>query len=352
MTLRLFEGYPQLARHLRAVALAELPTPVEARTLRLGNRDVSIAIKHDDVSGRPYGGNKVRKLEYLLRRAQDRGATRVATFGTVASNHALATAVYARELGLGCLCFLSHQRKTAKAADVLDTLLSLGAVIIRFGGRRAERIATLREHLPGQKTWVIPPGGSNWLGAAGFVNAGLELAAQCRAGELQVPDRVYVANGTMGTAAGLALGLALTGLPTEVHAVRVTHDFVASPAGMQRLLRKTTAMLRRLDDSLPENLADRVRLQFRDGYFAGGYAHTDAATEAAIDCARSQLGLELEATYTGKAMAALLADARQPELEGQSLLFWNTYNSRKFPAGGGRPAYASGLPAEFRRYFD
>lgn len=347
----LCQAYPRLAGSLRRLPLAELPTPLEARELRLANRAVAVCIKHDDVSGRLYGGNKVRKLEYLLQRARERNATRVATFGTVASNHALATAIYAKSLGLDCLCFLSHQSKTASAAVALNEHLHLGTGIVRIGTDRSERLATLRRHLPGQKTWVIPAGGSCWLGAVGFVNAGLELAAQCAAGETPLPDRLYVANGTMGTAAGLAVGLALAGLRTEVHAVRVTHDFVANAAGMDRLINKTAAMLRRIDPSVPADSAQRARLRFRNGFFAGGYARSDAATETAIHLAREQLGLDLEATYTGKAMAALIADAGRGELDGKSVLFWNTYNSRVLPAGAGIPADTTALPAEFLRYF-
>lgn len=347
----LCQAYPRLAGVLRRLPLAALPTPLQTRSLRLGDRDVAVSIKRDDVSGRLYGGNKVRKLEYLLQRARERDATRVATFGTVASNHALATAIYADALGLDCLCFLSHQAKTASAAVALNLHLQLGTHVVQLGGNRAERVATLRQHLPGQRTWVVPAGGSCWLGAVGFVNAALELAAQCAAGEAPVPDRLYVANGTMGTAAGLAVGLALAGLSTEVHAVRVTHDFVANPATMSRLIGKTAAMLQRIDPSLPADLARSTRLRFRDGFFAGGYARSDTATETAIDLAQEQLGLDLEATYTGKAMAALVADARQGELAGKSSLFWNTYNSQALPAQTGIPAATAALPAEFLRYF-
>ena len=344
-------AYPRLARALRRVPLADLPTPVAPAVLQVGGTTVAIAIKRDDVSAGLYGGNKVRKLEYLLQRALERRATRVATFGTVASNHALATAIHARALGLDCLCFLSHQAPTASAPAVLNSHLRLGTEIVHIRGQRAARIATLRRHLPGEKTWVIPAGGSSWLGATGFVAAAFELAAQCAAGETAIPDRVYVANGTMGTAAGLAVGLALAGLSTEVHAVRVTHDFVANRAAMQRLVQKTVTMLNRLDPEVPADTAARTRLCFRDEFFAGGYAHTDTATDAAVATARDQLGLLLETTYTGKAMAALLADASRADAADLRLLFWNTYSSRPPPAPAGLPEESSGLPAEFLRYF-
>ncbi len=195
-------------------------------------------------------------------------------------------------------------------------------------------------------------GGSCWLGAIGFVNAGLELADQLDTSDISVPDRLYVANGTMGTAAGLALGIALAGLQTEIHAVRVTHEFIASPAAMQKLINKTALMMCSLDPSIPNDLAARTRVRFRDGFFAGGYAHSDETTDTAIDLARNQFGFTLDTTYSGKAMAALLHDATQPELADRSLLFWNTYNSRRLPVTGKRPDDVSALPEEFLRYFD
>jgi D-cysteine desulfhydrase len=335
------------------MALADLPTPLEYASLRIaGNRHPRIAIKRDDLSGLAYGGNKVRKLEYLLRRARDRGATRVATFGAVASNHALATTLYAARNGFRCVCFLGHQAKTPQASLALALHLQYGTEVVRFGGPRGQRVATLRHHLGQRDTWVIPAGGSCWLGALGFVNAGLELAAQLAASGATAPDRLYVANGTMATAAGLALGLALAGLDTAVHAIRVTENRFANREGMWRLVRKTAAMMRSLDGTVPADLADGTRLEFRDEFFGGGYAVSTPAADAALAVAREQLGLALETTYTGKALAALLEDARDPRIADRNLLFWNTYNSRPLPSVDLAATDLTRLPAEFLRYFD
>lgn len=345
-------AYPALARRLSKTRLADLPTPVAECRLRIGRRQKTIAIKYDNLTAELYGGNKVRKLEYILHRARDRHATRIATFGTVASNHALATALFAAQLNFSCTCFLSHQTKTAKAPQVLNMHLRNGTDIVRFGGPRAARIRTMRRHLRHKDTWVVPMGGSSWLGAVGFVNAGLELATQISTGCITPPDRLYVANGTMATAAGLALGLALAGLPTEVQAVRVTHESISNPAAMHRLLHKTAALMRRFDRSIPDDLADRTRLRIRHDFLGGGYARSNARTDRAISIARDELGLTLEATYTGKAMAAMLHDLQQAEFAQSSVLFWNTYNSRPLPVTADRPDDTSPLPKEFLRYFD
>lgn len=345
-------AYPQLAERLPKLDLADLPTPLEAGTLVTNPGQQQILIKRDDLTGKLYGGNKVRKLEYLLCRAQRRNAQRVATFGSVSSNHALATALYTKSLGLECTCFLLHQPRTANVPRVLNMHLQTGTELVPYGGTRAKRIRTLREHLWHRHASVIPVGGSSWLGTVGFVNAGLELADQLASGDIDVPDRLYVANGTMGTAVGIALGLALAGLRTNVHAVQVTEDFVSNPEALRRLLTKTATLLCRYDNSIPADLAARARCTFRSDFLGAGYAKTNAATERAVEIARDELGLTLESTYTGKAMAAMLHDLDQKQRAGQLVLFWNTYNSRPLEAGCECPDSPSCLPAEFLRYFD
>lgn len=345
-------AYPQLAQYLPKIELANLPTPVVERQLQAGSRAHNVTVKCDDLSSDLYGGNKIRKLEYLLQRATAKNAQRIATFGTVASNHAIATAVHAKSLGFECTCLLSNQTCTPSVPRALNLHMQNGTEVIRYGGARSSRIRILREHLWNRGVFLIPPGGSNWLGAVGFVNAGLELAAQVARGEVPMPDRLYVANGTMATAVGIALGLALAAFPTEVQAIRVTENFVSNPAAMRRMLVKTATVLNSLDDSVPVDLADRARYCFRDEYLGDGYAKTNATTDHAIDVARDELGLTLDATYTGKAMAALLDDMQKPECAGQSLMFWNTYNSQPLPVGSERPDDVSRLPPEFLRYYD
>jgi D-cysteine desulfhydrase len=181
-----------------------------------------------------------------------------------------------------------------------------------------------------------------------LVQAGRELAAQVAAGRMPAPARLYVATGTMGSAAGLALGLALSGLPTEVQAVRVSHTWLCNEASLRRTMAKVTAMLRRVAPSIPADLPERANIRLRHGFFAGGYAHTDEATEAAIVFAATQLGLVLESTYTGKAMAALLHDLGASEA---CCLFWNTCNSARLPRDANRVQASTDLPSEFSRYF-
>lgn len=343
--------YPALDRRLQKADLATLPTPARSTLLRHADHAREIAIKYDNLTSELYGGNKVRKLEYLLRPVTRKRISRFATFGTVGSNHALATALYSRELGFECTCFLAHQRKTGSVSQVLNMHLKNGTEIVRYGGAYARRIRAIRDSLWHRQAWVVPAGGSSWVGTVGFVNAGLEIAAQVERGEIPAPDRLYVATGTMGTAAGLALGLALAGLGTEVHAIRVSHTDLCNEESLTRLMRKTASMMRRLDGSIPESLAERVNVRLRHSFFAGGYAHSDADTEYAIRLAREQLGLRLEPTYTGKSMAALLNDIQDGSAAGEELLFWNTYNSTPLPVTPDLLQDHDALPQEFLSYF-
>lgn len=344
-------AYPLLADRLKKMAIADLPTPVSTCRFETAGGPRVISIKHDDVSSAAYGGNKIRKLEYIFQRARERNARRVATFGAVGSNHALATAIMATHCGFECTCFLVPQKRTPNIPLTLNMHRRIGTELIPLG-RSVDRLATYRRYLQGRQCWVIPMGGSSWLGAVGFVNAGLELAHQVRSGTVALPHRIYIANGTMGSSVGLALGIALAELPTVLHAVRVVDDRFANPAGFRRLLQKTAMLLHRLDPSIPADLADRIRLCWRDDFLAGGYAIADEVTRNAVTVAREALGLRIETTYTGKAMAALLHDLAMPDYADEHYLFWNTYNSRVLPANRERPASADNIPQEFMRYFD
>lgn len=346
----LSRAYPDLGERLRFLPLADLPTPIDAGALRLANREVPIAIKHDDVTAKNYGGNKVRKLEYLLQEAREHSADRVATFGTVASHHALATAIFAAQTGFACTCFLSHQSKYPGVGDALRVHQAIGTDIVRFGGRDTDVEKAKREHLAGSRSFIVPMGGSSPRGTLGYVNAGLELAAQIESGGTEAPDRIYIALGTVGSASGLALGLALAASDVEVHAVAVSADEYSGDHLVQRMLADTTALMHSADSSVPADLAERTRLVRREGYLGPGYGKMDETTERAIIIAQEQLGMRLERTYTGKTMAALLSDL-ESGYDGR-VLFWNTYNSRPLNIDRNAAPDFTRVPEEFARYFD
>lgn len=341
----LHEAFPVLARKLPFVSLAQLPTPVVRAEGPLG----AVVIKCDGQTHPVYGGNKVRKLEYLLGQALSHGCPQVATFGAAGSNHATATAVHAHALGLGCISFLSRQRPTPWIADNLRRQLEVGARIVFVGGDRDSREQQARDEVRRAtgRTWRVPMGGSSCAGTIGYVNAAFELVEQISAGELAKPESIYVPLGTMGTAVGLAIGLLATGLEVPIKAVRVVHPTIGGEVIARRLFTHTVRLLHTLDPSFPSLRYEQADLRIDNEQFGGGYAQATDAAKHAREYAKAHWGLTLETTYSGKTVAALLADAsrglRQP-------LYWATYADTA-PAPRARPVEDLDLPAELLQYF-
>jgi 1-aminocyclopropane-1-carboxylate deaminase/D-cysteine desulfhydrase-like pyridoxal-dependent ACC family enzyme len=324
-----FAGTKSLAH----VTLGCFPTPVEsvpelARLLGLQ----FFFVKRDDISGCAYGGNKVRKLEFLLGQALAERRRAVITFGAVGSNHVRATAVYGGQLGLQVHAVLAPQPSTPyleanlladrKAGAHLHFVDSMSQALRRGTELRDE--ITLRD---GVEPFVIPFGGTNARGTIGFVNAAIELHGQIETGALPEPDFVYLPYGSTGTASGLAIGLAAVGLRTCVVGVRVVPAEATNPARTRRVMEEAVSLLRELDSGFPLVKPESVALEVRDGFLGDGYAAATAESLAAVALAEAN-HIHIETTYTGKALAALVADARAGKLVGQTALFWNTYNSR------------------------
>lgn len=354
--LALFERFPRLAPLLPTVELGDWPTPVQAAdATALPGRCAGLWIKRDDRCATPYGGNKVRKLEFLLADALGKGHDAVFTFGVAGSNHALATGIYATRLGLQAHLLLTPQSNSSFVGRNLRMGRWAGARQVHCATEaeavRQARILELRGKPDRPAPCRIPGGGSSPLGAIGFVNAGLELAGQVRRGELPAPDDLYVALGTQGTAAGLALGLALGGLRPRLVLVRVVRADIASPGRFAALYHGAARLLHARDPRVPRLPLDHGRIEVRHDFFGPGYARFTEEGMAALALAREALGIGLEGTYTGKAFAALLADLRAGRLEGRNVLFWNTYNGQPFPAEALALDYRT-LPPPFHRYFE
>jgi len=197
-----------------------------------------------------------------------------------------------------------------------------------------------------ERLYAIAAGGSSPLGNLGYLNAALELEQQVRAGVLPAPHRLYLAMGTMGCAVGLALGLALTELPTHLIAVRVSNVPTSTPARFQALFDSTVAWLRQRDPAFPQLALDPSRVSLEGRFLGRGYAQPTRAGRDAVRLAREHAGLTLELTYTAKALAAVAAVA--PSIREERVLFWNTH-SRVEPATG--DTGPRDLPREFRPYF-
>ncbi|MEL6868180.1 MAG: pyridoxal-phosphate dependent enzyme [Pseudomonadota bacterium] len=325
------ERYPLLAQRLSHLPLADLPTPLQP----LGSNE-QLWVKRDDLTHGLYGGNKVRKLEYLLADARRRGKRDVVTFGGVGSNHALATALHAASNDLECTAMLMPQRMTDFVEGTLRRHQANGTKITRYYHERSKRVASLRHLRDSGELAVVPMGGTSPLGSIGYVNAAFELAHQWPANQ-PPPTRIYVAAGTMGTAAGLAVGVRLLGWPTQIVATRVIDYDECNEAAIARLCEKIWRRLKRAAPSLPDISDPAAQVAIRHYYLGDGYAHPTPAALNAVREAGERWQLQLESTYTGKAMACMLDELPQRAAQ-EDWVFWQTYSGT--PTVGGHKALA------------
>jgi 1-aminocyclopropane-1-carboxylate deaminase/D-cysteine desulfhydrase-like pyridoxal-dependent ACC family enzyme len=271
-----------------------------------------LLVKRDDVIPFGFGGNKVRKLEYVLAEALDAGADTLVTLGGVQSNHARATAAAAATLGLRCVLIINgapQEQPTANA--LLDRLLGAEIEYIPSRHERREASERVMERLraEGATPFLIPLGASTSTGAIGFVNAIGELV-----GQGVTPDVIVHAGSSGGTHAGLVAGVALMRLDTRVIAVSAD-----DPAG--QIAASVRSIIRGIDD-----LGDfDAEFEIDDSQVGDGYGiPTDASREAQTTAARRE-GIFVDHTYTAKAMAALIAYVRAERFSSdETVLFWHT----------------------------
>ncbi|VGO12723.1 D-cysteine desulfhydrase [Pontiella desulfatans] len=355
--------------------VSALPTPV-VRLSNLGHD--RLFMKCDNLSGETYGGNKIRKLDFLLGQALAEERRSVITYGAAGSNHALATAVCCRQRGLKAISILAPQETNGHVRKNLLMQQAVGAELILCPGfsdfPETTRQAVERcKQTDGLEPYIIPAGGTNATGALGFVNAALEMAGQIQ------PDVIYIPMGTGGTHAGLLVGLKLAGLNTRVEAVRVVEPEFRDRTHIQQLCDELCAKLEkglqdqcglleteerkgREADEFPllRELCDlgvekNPRIEdsniiIRDAFFGEGYGMSTPEAEEAVRLFKEQENVYLETTYTGKATAALLHDLRTGALDGQTVLYWNTLNSRDF-SDEVAPIDFHTLPPDFHSYF-
>jgi D-cysteine desulfhydrase len=305
------------------------PTPIEElprlrATLGGGPR---LLVKRDDYTGPGLGGNKVRKLEYVLAQAVADGAEVAITIGGENSNHARITAVLCARLGLRCILVLNTVSPNAEAAGLkpaslyLDELL--GAEIHRVGSReeRAPRMAAIAGSLrrEGKRVVEIPLGASIPLGALGYVRAAQEAAMQLQAMGARV-DYIFHSSSSGGTQAGLEAGCQLFGLD-EVQIIGVSPDDPAAviSAEVARIIGGIGEML-----GLPAG-ALRDEVTILDQHIGPGYGLETPESEEAIRMLARAEGIFLDPVYTAKAMAALIDWVRRGQFtERETILFWHT----------------------------
>ncbi|MGB9722827.1 MAG: 1-aminocyclopropane-1-carboxylate deaminase/D-cysteine desulfhydrase [Chloroflexia bacterium] len=304
------------------VPLVPEPTPLHPLPRLSAEVGLQVWCKRDDLTRLALGGNKLRKLEFLLREALDQGADTVITIGAAQSNHARLTAAAAAVLGLRTILVLDGPIVGRGQGNLLlDDLL--GAEVRLYAWERREEGAALLEQVAeevrqaGRRPYVIPLGGSNALGTLGYALAARELARQAEIKGLS-PRAVVCATSSCGTQAGLVLGRALYRLPWEVVGISVGEPATDLARTVARLASEAAERL-----GIPPIPEDEVIVL--DGYAGPGYGRMDPATAETIRRVASLEGILLDPVYTGKAMAGLLDLARRGRWEkGETVVFLHT----------------------------
>jgi L-cysteate sulfo-lyase len=316
-----------LPHHLPRVPLAFLPTPLEElHNLRqfLGTDCPRLLIKRDDQTGLATGGNKVRKLEFAIGDALAQGADTVITTGAAQSNHCRQTAAAAAKLGLKCILLLrGNEPQNINGNLLLDKLLGAD---IRWSGKdqhapgemeaMLEAIA-LKAQERGHKTYIIPLGASNEIGAAGYIAAIEEAYTQLQQAHITV-DRIIFLSGSGGTHAGMLLGAKLLNWSVKMEGI-LNSGFDTLPEIIHNLLQKTIDHYGFTVTITPDDivlLAD-----------AGTHAYgviTDIEREAIRALAQSE-GIIVDPVYTGRALAGLINRVRNKQYRpDETILFWHT----------------------------
>jgi len=319
-----------LARFPR-LHFAHLPTPLEPlENLSCELGGPNIWIKRDDCTGLAGGGNKTRKLEFLMADAKERGADTIITQGATQSNHARQTAAAAAKLGMACHVLLEDRTGSTDADYVyngnvlLDQLF--GAPLSKYpagtdmNAAMEDLAVQLRDER--RKPYIIPGGGSNPVGALGYVNAALELLCQANDRSLRI-DHVVHATGSAGTQAGLVTGLSGSNSLVPVLGIGVRAPRETQEGNVFALVEETAEHL-----GIP-GAVRRERVVANCDYVGPGYGlPTEGMVEAVTLLARSE-SILLDPVYSGKGMAGLVDLVRKGHFKrGENIVFLHTGGSQ------------------------
>ena len=305
------------------IQIAHLPTPIEPLP-RLSSllQGPSLLTKRDDQTGLAFGGNKTRKLEYLLHEAQAAGAKTLITAGAVQSNHCRQTVAAAARFGLDCILVLFGDPPDPPDGNHLLHYL-LGAEI-HFTKREnvQQKLEQVFEHThaAGGQPYLIPYGGSNPTGALGYVNAMLELAQQ----DVVKPDWIVFPSSSGGTQAGMLVGSLMSGYGGKILGISVDEPEDHLKAQVADLATQTAQVMNLNETFLPQDILINA------DYIGDGYAVMGSPEIEAIRLFAAYEALMLDPVYTGRAAAGLIDLIRKGFFKpDETVLFWHT---------GGTPA--------------
>ncbi|TIS80582.1 MAG: D-cysteine desulfhydrase [Mesorhizobium sp.] len=307
--------------------IVHLPTPLEPLDrLSAALKGPRIWIKRDDCTGLATGGNKARKLEFLMADAIQRGADTIITSGATQSNHARQTAAFAAKLGLKCKLVLEECVKPSDISfrtngnALLDRLVGAETLFVTAGTETSPLMSEIAQDCSanGGTPYVIPVGGSNPIGTMGYVQAARELNAQTAELKLNI-DEIVLASGSAGTQAGLLVGFRACDLSPPVWGVSVGRSKDALGPLVLNLAQQT-AEFAGVDMSIA--LGDVL---VSSEFVGQGYGLPTSQAIEAIELTARHEGILLDPVYTGKAMAGLIHRIRQGIYRpGQNIVFWHT----------------------------
>jgi D-cysteine desulfhydrase family pyridoxal phosphate-dependent enzyme len=305
---------------LPRLCFAHLPTPIESLPrLSAALNSQRLWVKRDDQTGLAFGGNKTRKLEFLVAEAQAHGARTLITAGATQSNHCRQTAAAAARFGFDCLLVLSGERPAKISGNLLLDYLFGAKVVWTTSERRQEALQAAFEQAwqAGQRPYQIPVGGSNPTGAAGYAYAMQELLQQCAPTDL--PDWIVFASSSGGTHAGIVAGARLFGFPGKI--LGISNDETASnlSAHVASLASQTLDLLGEPHQIQPEDIL------VNDSFLGAGYGVMGEPEANAIKLFASLEGLLLDPVYTGRAAAGLIELCKSGYFKpDEKILFWHT----------------------------
>ena len=352
----LFQAYPQLEKTIAHIEICNLPTPIQLLD-RFGKavNHTGLYIKRDDLSGDLFGGNKVRTLEFLLAAAHRDGGN--IAIGLAGTSMALASNIYARHLDIPLKTILLRQTHTQEAQKNLRYFQYLNADIFQAEsfahvdeliGRIVQEAAEAHHHGP----HIMQP--SKPLGMCGYINAAFELKQQIDNGDVPEPDYVYIPMGLLGTSTGIMLGLKAVGLKTQVVCVPVMplteQKALETKQNMIALFSEAATFLKDRANDFPELsiTVDDIEMRHTLPEQMDAHIHKILHWQQQFDDLE---GISLDTSWTGHAIVRLVEDLESGQLDNKTVLYWHTYNSRRYPDAVAEIDYKQ-LPQTFWHYFE
>ena len=303
------------------IKLAQLPTPIEFLENISKEAVCDVWIKRDDISGK-YGGNKVRKLEYLYSDVLKKNVNYLVIYGSYGSHHILANCIYSEVIRCKVVSVFFPQHPTQHVIENFKKSVRLCEKYYHSPNPISSLVKAFIVYLmlraKGKKPYLVPPGSTSPLSSLGFVSAALELKDQIEREHIPKPDFIIIPAGTLGSCVGLAAGLSILKIDSQVLGISVVGKILANSITAGYLLKNLFKIL----GLKPQ----KTNLKIVSDFVGKGYGYETEDGEKAKRLFFNEEGITLDSTYTAKAASAIF---NLPEIKNKKILFWHTLNSNK-----------------------